>query len=121
MHVSEWLRTHMRGAETYISLFVGQVPETKRLYAAIAVPALVDPALNVPAGVVIAAPRGGGGSVCGVRVPGAHRQGAQPICKLVAVPLRPEQLCELVPRKAAFGRAAIAARLCVRRDVDAAI
>jgi cytochrome P450 len=121
MHVRRRLGTHIRGAETYFSLVVGQVPEAERLYAALAVPALIDPALNVPAGVVVAAPRSAGGPVCGVRLPCAHGEGRQSIRKLVAIPLRPEQLRQLVPRKAAFCRAAIAARLCMRWDVDARI
>jgi hypothetical protein len=102
-------------------LVFSQVSEAQRLYAALSVPALVDPALGVPTGVVVAAPRSAGGPVRSVRLQGAHGQGRQAICKLVALPLRPEQVRQLLPRKAAFCRAAIAARLCVRWDIDARI
>lgn len=43
-------------AVTYIALLICQVPKAEGLYAAVAVPALLDPALDVPAMVVIAAP-----------------------------------------------------------------
>jgi hypothetical protein len=58
--------------KTYLSFFIRQIPEAKRLYAAISVPALVDPALAVPAVVVVAAPRSGGGAICGMRFPRTH-------------------------------------------------
>lgn len=109
----------MQEARTYLSLFVGQVPQAERLYAAIAVPALVDPALSVPAVVVVAAPRSARDPICGVLLQDTHRQIRQAICKLIVIPLRLEQLCQLVSRETTFCIAAIASGLRVRWYVDA--
>jgi hypothetical protein len=54
--LGDTVRHNVQEAVTYLALLVGQVPHAERLYAAVAVPALLDPALGVPAMVVIAAP-----------------------------------------------------------------
>jgi hypothetical protein len=89
-------------AKTYLSLFVGQVSEAERFYAAIAVPALVDPALHVPGVVVVAAPRSAGDAICGMRLPRTHGQTRQAVGEVVRVTLRLEQLRKQVAREAAF-------------------
>jgi hypothetical protein len=91
------VRRHIQEARTYLSLFVRQVAKTQRLYAAIAIPALVDPALNVPAVVVVATPRTTRCSIRGVLLQAAHRQRRQIIQEFIAIPLCPEQLRQLLP------------------------
>lgn len=54
--LGETVENTVQEVVTYLALLVGQVPEAEGLYAAVAVPALLDPALGVPAMLVIAAP-----------------------------------------------------------------
>jgi hypothetical protein len=116
MHVSKCPRTYTSSG-TYISFLISQIPEAEWLYAAVAVPALLDPALDISAVVVVAAPRSTSNPICGMRLSGGHGETRDSIYEIVAIPLRLEQLCQLVSREATFCRAAVTSRLCVRWDV----
>jgi hypothetical protein len=69
--------------------------------------------------VVVSAPRCARDAIGGMLLQNAHGQIRQAICKLVVIPLRPEQLCQLISRKTTLCIAAITSGLRVRWYVDA--
>lgn len=109
------------GVSAYFSLIVGHVGQAEWQYTTISVPALVDPArrLPLPAVVVFAAPGSTRSAIRSMRLPSTHVQTRQSVVEVARRLLYPEQLCQLIPRVATLERAAIAARLCVGRDIYA--
>lgn len=104
--------------DAYFSILLSKIYRVHGLYAAVLVPALVNPALAVPSKVVLAPPRCARGTVCGVGFPRAHVQMREPLFDVVGLPLRLEELHQLISRVAALHRAPSAPRLRMWRYVD---